>query len=114
MSRTTSWACASVQNTPLMSEMGLYTARVIKRHQESIEQFSLHPQNRTSAHEFMSTRPKSDSVLRWSLAISFKPSQNGSSRLTLVLCPASIIERFTTVDFMALSSSAAGLLGWGL
>src|SRR5262249_15980274 len=43
----------------------------------------------------------SDSVFRLLLAISFKPSQKASSRLTLVLCPARMIERFTTVDFMA-------------
>src|ERR1700749_3153307 len=52
----------------------------------------------------------SDSVCRLVLAISFRPSQNASSRLTLVLCPASTIERFTTVDFMApLLVLAAGL-----
>jgi hypothetical protein len=34
--------------------------------------------------------------------IAFKPCQKASSRLTLVLCPASTIERFTTGDFMAL------------
>src|ERR1700757_2687708 len=43
---------------------------------------------------------KSDNVFRLVLAISFKPSQKASSRLTLVLCPARMIERFTTVDFM--------------
>src|SRR5262245_66271671 len=44
---------------------------------------------------------RSDKVFRRLLAISFKPSQNASSRLTLVLCPTRTIERFTTVDFMA-------------
>src|SRR5262245_33060381 len=37
---------------------------------------------------------------RWR-AISFKLSQNLSSRLTLVLWPAMTIERFETEDFMA-------------
>src|ERR1700746_357710 len=44
---------------------------------------------------------KSDNVFRLVIAISFKPSQKASSRLTLVLCPARMIERFTTIDFMA-------------
>jgi hypothetical protein len=35
------------------------------------------------------------------LAISFKPFQNASSMLTLVLCPAMTIERFETEDFTA-------------
>src|ERR1700747_2416165 len=42
----------------------------------------------------------SDSVLLHSAAISFMPVQNASSRLTLVLCPLTTIERFTTGDFM--------------
>src|SRR5665213_3877257 len=33
-------------------------------------------------------------------AISFRPFQNASSRLTLVLCPAMTIERLTTGDFI--------------
>src|SRR6516164_10188189 len=33
-------------------------------------------------------------------AISFSPAQNASSRLTLVLWPATTIERLTTGDFM--------------
>jgi hypothetical protein len=34
-------------------------------------------------------------------AISFSAVQNASSRLTLVLCPATTIDRFTTGDFTA-------------
>jgi hypothetical protein len=45
-----------------------------------------------------------DNVIRWPCAISFKLSQNGSSRLTLVLCPPMTIERFTTSDFIGPSS----------
>src|SRR5450432_632317 len=42
----------------------------------------------------------SDNVMSRSPEISFMPFQNASSRLTLVLCPATTIERFTTGDFM--------------
>src|SRR5256885_16106030 len=42
----------------------------------------------------------SDSVMSRSTEISFIPFQNASSRLTLVLCPATTIERLTTGDFM--------------
>src|SRR5665213_3733544 len=44
-----------------------------------------------------------DSVTRWLCAMSFKPRQNASSRLTLVLCPASTIERLTMGDFIFVS-----------
>jgi hypothetical protein len=50
---------------------------------------------------------RSDNVIRRLLAISFRRSQNASSRLTLVLCPASTTERFTTSDFMAPLFAAA-------
>src|SRR5882757_3259658 len=43
---------------------------------------------------------RSDSVIARVTAISFRPFQNASSRLTLVLCPAITIERFTTGDFI--------------
>src|SRR5260221_1345686 len=42
----------------------------------------------------------SDSVNSRPLAISFRPYQNASSRLTLVLWPAMTIERLTTGDFI--------------
>src|SRR6266542_6329070 len=41
-----------------------------------------------------------DKVVRRLLAISFSPDQNASSRLTLVLWPATTMERLTTSDFM--------------
>ena len=44
---------------------------------------------------------RSDRLTRRVAAISFRPRQNASSRLTLVLCPAMTIERFTTGDFIA-------------
>src|ERR1700692_4620549 len=44
---------------------------------------------------------RSDSVIPRAIAISFRPAQNASSRLTLVLWPAITIERFTTGDFIA-------------
>src|SRR5580658_2312385 len=44
---------------------------------------------------------KSDNVMFRSIAISFRPVQNASSRLTLVLWPAITMERFTTGDFIA-------------
>ena len=42
-----------------------------------------------------------DSVIRCTYAISLKSFQNGSSRLTLVLCPSITTERLMTGDFMA-------------
>src|SRR5215467_7488779 len=42
----------------------------------------------------------SDKVMFRPRAISFKPSQNASSRLTLVLWPAATMERLATRDFM--------------
>src|SRR6516165_1843079 len=42
----------------------------------------------------------SDRVVFRPRAISFNPSQNASSRVTLVLWPATMIERLTTSDFM--------------
>src|SRR5665213_3231375 len=42
----------------------------------------------------------SDRVISRPPAISFRPFQNASSRLTLVLCPAMTIERLTTGDFI--------------
>src|SRR5579862_5377720 len=42
----------------------------------------------------------SESVMLRSPEISFMPFQNASSRLTLVLWPATTIDRFTTGDFM--------------
>src|SRR5580658_9230409 len=44
---------------------------------------------------------RSDSVICRAMAISFRPVQNASSRLTLVLWPAITIERLTTGDFIA-------------
>src|ERR1700679_3683367 len=44
----------------------------------------------------------SDSVMFRRPEISFMPFQNASSRLTLVLWPATTIDRFTTGDFMML------------
>jgi hypothetical protein len=49
-----------------------------------------------------------DSVALLLLAISFKPHQNGSSRLMLVLWPAITIDRFMTVDFIMCLSIAIG------
>src|SRR4051794_26478885 len=43
----------------------------------------------------------SDNVMSRLPAISFRPFQNASSRLTLVLCPAMTMERFMTGDFIA-------------
>src|ERR1700738_5040412 len=43
---------------------------------------------------------RSDSVMLRPEAISFRPFQKASSRLTLVLCPAITIERLTTGDFI--------------
>src|SRR6516164_796871 len=43
---------------------------------------------------------RSDSVMLRAEAISLRPFQNASSRLTLVLCPAMTIERLTTGDFI--------------
>ena len=44
---------------------------------------------------------RSDKVVSRLLAISLRPFQNASSRLTLVLWPAIMIERLTTEDFTA-------------
>src|ERR1051325_5827476 len=44
---------------------------------------------------------RSESVMLRVPAISLRPLQNASSRLTLVLCPAMTIERLTTGDFIA-------------
>jgi len=44
-----------------------------------------------------------DNVACWARAISFRPLQNASSRLTLVLCPSITTERLTTEDFMGVS-----------
>src|ERR1700758_4998381 len=43
---------------------------------------------------------RSESVMLRAEAISLRPFQNASSRLTLVLCPAMTIERLTTGDFI--------------
>src|SRR5581483_1536358 len=43
---------------------------------------------------------RSDKVMSRLPAISFNPFQNASSRLTLVLCPAITMDRFTTGDFI--------------
>src|SRR5690242_19621250 len=43
---------------------------------------------------------RSDNVMLRPEAISLRPLQNASSRLTLVLCPAMTIERLTTGDFI--------------
>jgi hypothetical protein len=51
---------------------------------------------------------RSDSVIRRLPAISFSARQNGSSRLTLVLCPARTMERFTIGDFIAPLSQELG------
>src|ERR1700677_4686362 len=45
----------------------------------------------------------SDKVKSRFAAISFNPTQNASSKLTLVLCPAMTIERLTTGDFIGFS-----------
>jgi hypothetical protein len=50
---------------------------------------------------------RSASVILSSRTISFRPFQNSSSRLTLVLCPAITIDRLTTADFMVVSSVRA-------
>jgi hypothetical protein len=44
---------------------------------------------------------KSDTVASCPPALSLNPFQNASSRLTLVLRPATTIDRFTIGDFMA-------------
>lgn len=44
-----------------------------------------------------------DNVACWASAISFRPLQNASSRLTLVLCPAITTERLTIEDFMTVA-----------
>src|SRR6266849_4416690 len=43
---------------------------------------------------------RSDSVMLRPEAMSLRPLQKASSRLTLVLCPAITIERLTTGDFI--------------
>src|SRR6187551_1773524 len=43
---------------------------------------------------------RSERVTFRSSAISFRPFQNASSRLTLVLCPAITMERLITGDFI--------------
>src|ERR1700739_4112182 len=45
-------------------------------------------------------RTNSVTVFRFHLAMSFRASQNASSRLTLVLCPSRTIERFMMCDFI--------------
>jgi hypothetical protein len=40
-----------------------------------------------------------DSVTHWACAISFRPRQNASSRLMLVLCPPMTMERFDDCGF---------------
>ena len=52
----------------------------------------------------------SDNVTWRSLAIFFSAFQNSSSRLTLVLRPASKIERLTTSDFMMVPASCVGTM----
>src|SRR5215203_2335333 len=47
---------------------------------------------------------RSDKVLSLPVAISFRSSQNASSKETLVLCPAMTIERLTTWLFMMVPS----------
>ena len=42
-----------------------------------------------------------DSVAPRAFAISFRPLQNASSRLTPVLCPSMVMERRTIADFMS-------------
>src|SRR5215468_3309781 len=44
---------------------------------------------------------RSDNVMSRPPAISLRTFQKGSSRLTLVLCPAMTMERLTTGDFIA-------------
>src|SRR6266436_9588826 len=44
---------------------------------------------------------RSDKVMSRPPAISLRPFQKASSRLTLVLCPAMTMERLTTGDFIA-------------
>ena len=43
---------------------------------------------------------RSDKVLPCAVAISLSALQKASSRLTLVLCQATMMERLITVDFM--------------
>src|SRR3984893_6162890 len=58
-------------------------------------------EDRLPCWRLLSTSPtSSDSVMFRRLEISFMPFQNASSRLTLVLWPATTIDRFTTGDFM--------------
>src|ERR1700678_1203875 len=52
----------------------------------------------------------SDKVKSRLAAISFNPTQNASSKLTLVLCPAMTIERLTTGDFIGFSCLDAVLV----
>jgi len=44
-----------------------------------------------------------DSVSSWATAISFRVSQNASSRLTLVICPSTATERLRIKDFTSVS-----------
>src|SRR5947208_6892425 len=48
-----------------------------------------------------------------STPISFKPFQNASSRLTLVLCPATTIERLSTADCIVTHSYSQELRNIG-
>src|SRR6185503_14241622 len=59
---------------------------------------------------------RSERVARRLSAISFRPFQNASSRLTLVLWPAMTMERLTTGDFIARLRfrSGAGQVSAGL
>src|ERR1700730_4586563 len=63
---------------------------------------------------FPSCRPesiaatKSDRLISRDVAISFSDFQNGSSRLTLVLWPATTTDRFTTRDFIRGPTVAIG------
>jgi hypothetical protein len=50
-----------------------------------------------------------DSVACWARATSFRPLQNASSRLTLVLCPSIATKRFMTEDFVSMSPIVCGL-----
>src|SRR6202007_791582 len=62
---------------------------------------SLIAEDRLPCWRLLSISPtSSDSVMLRSPEISFMPFQNASSRLTLVLWPATTIERLTTGDFM--------------
>src|SRR5262252_10816581 len=51
---------------------------------------------------------RSESVMLRAEAISLRPFQKASSRLTLVLCPAMTIERLTTGDFIDLLHCRSG------